>query len=91
MIPNGVLVTNMAKGGGWRNDAPSQRRDRTGRAWLLRLVRELKRCQSQGATVEETLVNIRKAAELFLETLTDEERLTSPHRVVLTIAIEVRV
>ena len=50
---------------------------------------ELKGCQSQGATIEETLVNIREAAELFLETLTDEERLTSPQQVVLTTAIEV--
>ena len=50
---------------------------------------ELKGCQSQGATVEETLVNIREAVELFLETLTDEERLTSPQQVVLTTAIEV--
>ena len=50
---------------------------------------ELKGCQSQGSTVEEALANIREAAELFLETLTDEERLTSPHQVVLTTAIEV--
>jgi predicted RNase H-like HicB family nuclease len=50
---------------------------------------ELKGCQSQGATVEETLANIREAAELFLETLTDEERLTAPHQLVLTTAIEV--
>ena len=50
---------------------------------------ELKGCQSQGATIEETIVNIREAAELFLQTLTDEERLTSPHLVVLTTAIEV--
>ena len=50
---------------------------------------ELKGCQSQGATVEETLVNIREAAELFLETLTEEERLTSPQQVVLTTSIEV--
>ena len=50
---------------------------------------ELKGCQSQGSTVEETLVNIREAAELFLETLTDEERVTSLHQVVLTTAIEV--
>lgn len=50
---------------------------------------ELKGCQSQGLTVEETLVNIREAAELFLETLTDEERVTSLHQVVLTTAIEV--
>ncbi len=50
---------------------------------------ELKGCQSQGATIEETLVNIREAVELFLETLSDEERQTSSHQVVLTTAIEV--
>jgi predicted RNase H-like HicB family nuclease len=35
---------------------------------------ELRGCQSQGNTVEEALSNIREAVELFLETLTDEER-----------------
>ncbi|MGD1095411.1 MAG: type II toxin-antitoxin system HicB family antitoxin [Bryobacteraceae bacterium] len=35
---------------------------------------ELKGCQSQGSTVEEALANIREAIELFVETLTDEER-----------------
>ncbi|MBL8220823.1 MAG: type II toxin-antitoxin system HicB family antitoxin [Bryobacterales bacterium] len=50
---------------------------------------ELKGCQSQGATVEETLANIREAAELFLETLTDKERTTPPSQVVFTTAIEV--
>ena len=50
---------------------------------------ELKGCQSEGATVEEALANIREAAELFLQTLTDEERLNSPAQIVLTTAIEV--
>ena len=50
---------------------------------------ELKGCQSQGATVEEALADIREAAELFLESLTDDERLTSSHQIVLTTAIEV--
>ncbi len=31
---------------------------------------ELKGCQSQGNTVEETLANIREAIDLFVETLT---------------------
>ena len=30
---------------------------------------ELKGCQSQGASIPETLVNIREAIELYLETL----------------------
>jgi len=50
---------------------------------------ELKGCQSQGATIEEALSNIREAAELFLETLAEEERVSFPHQVVLTTAIEV--
>jgi predicted RNase H-like HicB family nuclease len=50
---------------------------------------ELKGCQSEGSTVEEALANIHEAAELYLETLPAEERLASPHQVVLTTAIEV--
>jgi predicted RNase H-like HicB family nuclease len=50
---------------------------------------ELRGCQSQGSTVEEALANIKEAAELFLETLADDERAASPHHVVLTTAIEV--
>ena len=50
---------------------------------------ELKGCQSQGKTVEETLVNIREAIELFLETLTDEERSSALSQEILTTAVEV--
>ena len=50
---------------------------------------ELKGCQSQGATVEEALINIREAAELYLETLPTEERFTSAHQIVLTTSIEI--
>ena len=50
---------------------------------------ELKGCQSQGSTVEETLVNIREAIELFLETLTDEERLAALSQEILTTFVEV--
>lgn len=50
---------------------------------------ELKGCQSQGKTVEETLVNIREAIELFLETLTDDERSALLTRAIFTTAIEV--
>ena len=45
--------------------------------------------QSQGRTVEETLVNIREAIELFLETLTDEERSAALSQEILTTAVEV--
>lgn len=50
---------------------------------------ELRGCQSQGSTVEETLGNIREAIELFLETLTVEERSAALSREVLTTAVEV--
>jgi len=33
---------------------------------------ELKGCQSQGATIEDALANIREAIELYLEALPDD-------------------
>ena len=50
---------------------------------------ELKGCQSQGSTVEETLANIREAIELFLETLTDEERSAALSQEILATFVEV--
>ncbi len=50
---------------------------------------ELKGCQSEGKTVEETLANVREAIELYMETLTDEERSSALSRVILTTAVEV--
>ena len=50
---------------------------------------ELKGCQSQGKTVEETLTNIHEAVELYLETLSDAERSTAFSQVILTTSIEV--
>jgi predicted RNase H-like HicB family nuclease len=50
---------------------------------------ELKGCQSQGGTVEEALANIREAIDLFLETMTDEERAAALSREILTTAVEV--
>lgn len=50
---------------------------------------ELKGCQSQGRTVEEALSNIREAAELYLETLTEEECSAALSQEILTTAIEV--
>ena len=50
---------------------------------------ELKGCQSQGKTVEETLVNIREAIDLFVETLTDEERSRALSREILSTIVEV--
>ena len=50
---------------------------------------ELRGCQSQGTSIEEVLTNIREAIELFLETLTDDERTAAFSKVILTTAVEV--
>ena len=50
---------------------------------------ELKGCQSQGATIEDALANIREAIELYLETLPDDERDAVLSREILTTSIEV--
>ncbi|HOQ48157.1 MAG TPA: type II toxin-antitoxin system HicB family antitoxin [Bryobacteraceae bacterium] len=50
---------------------------------------ELKGCQSQGASLEEALTNIREAIELYLETLPPEERDVLLSQEILTTAIEV--
>ena len=51
---------------------------------------ELKGCHSQGQTLDEALANIREAIELYLETLTEEERNTALSQQILTTAIEVQ-
>lgn len=50
---------------------------------------ELKGCQSQGDTLDEAMANIREAIELYLETLTDDERAAALSQEILTTAIEV--
>ena len=50
---------------------------------------ELKGCQSQGATIEDALANIREAIELYLETLPDDERDGLLSREILTTSVEV--
>jgi predicted RNase H-like HicB family nuclease len=50
---------------------------------------ELKGCQSQGATIEDALANIREAIELYLETLPDDERDALLSREILTTTVEV--
>ncbi|GIW56056.1 MAG: HicB family protein [Nitrospiraceae bacterium] len=50
---------------------------------------ELKGCQSQGASLEEALSNIREAIELYVETLPPEERDVLLSQEILTTAIEV--
>ena len=50
---------------------------------------ELKGCQSQGATIEDALANIREAIELYLETLPVDERDALLSREILTTSVEV--
>jgi predicted RNase H-like HicB family nuclease len=50
---------------------------------------ELKGCQSQGASLEEAISNIKEAIELYLETLPVEERDFLLSREILTTSVEV--
>ena len=45
-------------------------------------------CQTQGATLDETLANAREAVALYLETLTPDAIKTSLSRQILTTALE---
>jgi len=49
---------------------------------------ELKGCQSQGATLEEAIANIKEAIELYLETLPADQRDVLLSREILTISVE---
>ncbi len=46
-------------------------------------------CHSQGETVEESLANIREAAELYLESLNESGELLPPETEMLVTATEV--
>ena len=50
---------------------------------------ELEGCQSQGDSYEEALSNIREAVELYLETLSKDERSQYLSKEILTTSIEV--
>lgn len=52
---------------------------------------ELPGCQTQGDTFEEVMANIREAAELYLETLSVEERQGLTLKQIVTTALEVSV
>ncbi len=52
---------------------------------------ELEGCQTQGDTLDEILSNIKEAVELYLETLTKEERRTVVSKTILTTALEVEI
>ena len=52
---------------------------------------EMKGCHSQGDSLDDVLVNMREAIELYLETLSDEERSTCLSKEILTTSLEVNV
>lgn len=52
---------------------------------------ELKGCMSQGDTFDEAMNNIKEAIELYLETLSEEERQELSRREIHTSTVEVQV
>ena len=49
----------------------------------------LKGCQSQGDSLEDAIANIREAIEIYLETLSADERDSVLSREILTTSVEV--
>jgi len=52
---------------------------------------ELEGCQTQGDSLEEVIVNIKEAIELYLETLSADEKKESLSHEILTTSLEVSV
>jgi predicted RNase H-like HicB family nuclease len=52
---------------------------------------ELKGCQTQGDTLEETQANIREAIEVYLETLSSAEKQAIVERETMAMTMEVQV
>ena len=52
---------------------------------------QLEGCQSQGNTFEEAMANIREAIELYLETLSEEEKNDYLSREIVTATVDVKV
>lgn len=52
---------------------------------------ELEGCQTQGDSIEELMVNIKEAIELYLETLSEDEIKASLSKEILTTTLEVNV
>ncbi len=52
---------------------------------------ELKGCHSQGDSLEEVLSNIKEAIQLYLETLSPEERQLFLSKEILTTSMEIQV
>lgn len=54
-------------------------------------VPELEGCQTQGDSLEEVMLNIKEAVELYLETLSEDERTVFLSQEILTTTLEVKV
>ncbi|MFH1595579.1 MAG: type II toxin-antitoxin system HicB family antitoxin [Pseudomonadota bacterium] len=52
---------------------------------------ELEGCQSQGESFEEVMANIKEAIELYLETLSEEEKQAALSKEIITTSLEVGV
>ncbi len=52
---------------------------------------ELEGCQTQGDSLDEVMANIKEAIELYLETLSDDEKMAYLSREILTTSVEVTV
>ncbi len=52
---------------------------------------ELEGCQTQGDTLEEVMSNVKEAIELYLETLSEDERVSYLSKEILTTSLEVKV
>ena len=52
---------------------------------------ELEGCQTQGDSLEEVLDNIKEAAELYLETLSEDERKICLSREILSTSLEITI
>lgn len=52
---------------------------------------ELEGCQTQGDSLDEVLANIKEAVELYLETLSDDEKISFLSKEIFTTTMEVQV
>ncbi len=52
---------------------------------------ELEGCQTQGDSIDEVMINIKEAIELYIETLSEEELKEATRKEILTTTLEVQV
>ncbi len=52
---------------------------------------ELEGCQTQGDSLDEVMANIKEAIELYMETLSDDEKIAYLSKEILTTSLEVKV